>query len=436
MNPQLWWYVARATGIVAWALLAASVIWGLLLSTRLARGRPTPAWLLDLHRFLGGSAVAFTALHLVGLVADNYVDFGLVDLLLPYASGWKPGPVALGIVSVYLLAVVEVTRWRCAASPAGCGEPCTSAATCCSGRARSTSSSPVPMPPTRSPALASTLSPPPSCSSSWCASSAPAATNALPEASTVPARDRRPDRPTPADRCPRPAGVDRRAIGHLDPATGGNRHGPREPPRPPCPPSRRPRGAVVLLPLAAAGTIVIAAVPEPTPLRAPVLPSVWSRPWRLASPRPAAKRSKTRCARPTSWSSTRSRATRSPVGRRGHRHGRRRDRRLLPRPTRTTQPAETDGHRSDRCRARHRHRCHVVGSRRRPQRRQGHLDDRPGRRLRRRRLIPPTGTAAPRDLTRRRKGSMASGVGTFAGADVRACGATMISCSCTRHRAA
>jgi predicted ferric reductase len=109
MNPQLWWYVARATGIVAWALLAASVIWGLLLSTRLARGRPTPAWLLDLHRFLGGSAVAFTALHLVGLVADNYVHFGLVDLLLPYASSWKPGPVALGVVSVYLLVVVEGT---------------------------------------------------------------------------------------------------------------------------------------------------------------------------------------------------------------------------------------------------------------------------------------------------------------------------------------
>lgn len=109
MSPQLWWYIARATGIVAWALLAASVIWGLLLSTRLARGRPTPAWLLDLHRFLGGSAVAFTALHLAGLVADNYVDFGLADLLVPYASGWKPGPVALGVVSLYLLAAVEAS---------------------------------------------------------------------------------------------------------------------------------------------------------------------------------------------------------------------------------------------------------------------------------------------------------------------------------------
>ncbi|MBN2622647.1 MAG: ferric reductase-like transmembrane domain-containing protein [Acidimicrobiales bacterium] len=109
MNPQLAWYIARATGIVAWALLAASVIWGLLLSTRLARGRPTPAWLLDLHRFLGGAAVLFTAVHLVGLVADTYVHFGLADLFVPYASAWKPGPVALGVVSLYLLAVVEGT---------------------------------------------------------------------------------------------------------------------------------------------------------------------------------------------------------------------------------------------------------------------------------------------------------------------------------------
>ncbi|HEX5946844.1 MAG TPA: ferric reductase-like transmembrane domain-containing protein [Acidimicrobiales bacterium] len=109
MNPQVWWYIARATGIVAWALLAASVIWGLLLSTRLARGRPTPAWLLDLHRFLGGSAVVFTFLHLAGLVADDYVDFGLADLLVPYASGWKPGPVGLGVLSLYLLVAVEAT---------------------------------------------------------------------------------------------------------------------------------------------------------------------------------------------------------------------------------------------------------------------------------------------------------------------------------------
>jgi predicted ferric reductase len=109
MSTQLGWHVARATGIVAWALLAASVVWGLLLSTRLARGRPTPAWLLDLHRFLGGSAVVFTLLHLGGLIADSYVHFDLVDLLVPFASSWQPGPVALGVVSFHLLAAVELT---------------------------------------------------------------------------------------------------------------------------------------------------------------------------------------------------------------------------------------------------------------------------------------------------------------------------------------
>ena len=109
MNPQLWWLVARATGVVAWGLLTASVIWGLLLSTRLTRGRPTPAWLTDLHRFLGGAAVVFTTLHLGGLVADSYTHFGVADLLVPLASAWKPGPIALGVVALYLLLAVELS---------------------------------------------------------------------------------------------------------------------------------------------------------------------------------------------------------------------------------------------------------------------------------------------------------------------------------------
>lgn len=109
MSSQLWWYVARSTGLVASALLAASVIWGLLLSTRLLERRPSPKWLLDLHRYLGGLAVIFTGFHLVGLVADTYVHFDLVSLFVPMASEWQPGPVAWGIVAFYGLVAVEVT---------------------------------------------------------------------------------------------------------------------------------------------------------------------------------------------------------------------------------------------------------------------------------------------------------------------------------------
>jgi predicted ferric reductase len=109
VNPHTWWYLARATGYVAWGLVATSVISGLLLGTRLTNGRPTPAWILDLHRFLAGTAVAFTALHLAGLVADSYVHFGVADVLVPFASGWRTGAVALGVVAMYLLAAVEIS---------------------------------------------------------------------------------------------------------------------------------------------------------------------------------------------------------------------------------------------------------------------------------------------------------------------------------------
>ena len=75
MTGQVWLYVARATGMIAWALLAATVVWGLLLTTRLAGRKPAPAWLLDLHRFLGGLAAAFTALHLAGLPRAGHAVF-------------------------------------------------------------------------------------------------------------------------------------------------------------------------------------------------------------------------------------------------------------------------------------------------------------------------------------------------------------------------
>ena len=113
MNPALgqhfWWYVARAGGLVAWWTVSASVVWGMLLSTRLIRRRGLPAWLLDLHRFLGGLSVVFVAMHVAGLVADSYVHFGPSEVLVPLASRWHPVAVAWGVVGVYLLAAIEVT---------------------------------------------------------------------------------------------------------------------------------------------------------------------------------------------------------------------------------------------------------------------------------------------------------------------------------------
>jgi predicted ferric reductase len=109
MSSQVWWFVSRSSGMVAWALLSLSVCWGLFISTKAVAKASTPSWLLDLHRFLGGLAVVFTGIHLVGLWADTYVVFGWSELFVPMASEWKPGAVAWGIVAFYLLVAVEVT---------------------------------------------------------------------------------------------------------------------------------------------------------------------------------------------------------------------------------------------------------------------------------------------------------------------------------------
>ena len=86
MNDRLWWYVARSSGLVAWALLAASTLWGLALTTRAFDRRVAPRWLHDLHRFLGGLATIFVGIHVVALLADSYTPFGLSDLLVPFAA--------------------------------------------------------------------------------------------------------------------------------------------------------------------------------------------------------------------------------------------------------------------------------------------------------------------------------------------------------------
>jgi predicted ferric reductase len=109
LDGKLWWYVARSSGIMAWFLAVAAVLWGLALSTRAMGKRPAAPWLLDLHRFLSGLAVAFTGIHLAGLFFDNYTHWAWKELFVPLASKWKPGPTAWGIVAIYLLIAVEAT---------------------------------------------------------------------------------------------------------------------------------------------------------------------------------------------------------------------------------------------------------------------------------------------------------------------------------------
>ena len=109
MNPHIWWYLSRSAGIVAWIMLTASVLWGIVLATDLFPKQRRPAWLLAMHRWLAGLTFFFIAGHLATLLLDSYAKFRLVDLVVPYAATWRPTAIAVGVVALWLLVAVEVT---------------------------------------------------------------------------------------------------------------------------------------------------------------------------------------------------------------------------------------------------------------------------------------------------------------------------------------
>ena len=107
------WYVARAGGMVAFALLTTTVVAGLTLSGR-AQLRTWPRFAVeDVHRFLGLLTGTFIFIHVFALFIDSYMPFSLSQILVPGAASYRPLATALGTVAAELLLGVAITnRYR------------------------------------------------------------------------------------------------------------------------------------------------------------------------------------------------------------------------------------------------------------------------------------------------------------------------------------
>lgn len=109
MNNIAWtWIFIRASGITTWALLTCVVLWGIALRTRVLGQTVPPVRLMEIHRWLGTSAVFFLVIHLGLLLVDPYVTFTIPQLFIPFLSEWKPIAVAAGIATVWAFLPVLV----------------------------------------------------------------------------------------------------------------------------------------------------------------------------------------------------------------------------------------------------------------------------------------------------------------------------------------
>jgi predicted ferric reductase len=109
VSSQILWFATRGAGIVSLILFSSVACLGLLAVAR-TQARWWPRFLtVELHRNLALLSVAFLAIHILTAVLDPFTHLGIAAAFVPLASAYRPLPVALGVVSVYLVAAVVVT---------------------------------------------------------------------------------------------------------------------------------------------------------------------------------------------------------------------------------------------------------------------------------------------------------------------------------------
>jgi sulfoxide reductase heme-binding subunit YedZ len=113
-----WWLSSRAAGVVAFLLIALSVLLGLAMANRLVRGKTV----VKLHEHLALAGLVAIAVHGITLLGDGWLNPGFTGLLVPFAMDYKPLFTGLGIVAGHLAALLGLSfyarrrvgakRWR------------------------------------------------------------------------------------------------------------------------------------------------------------------------------------------------------------------------------------------------------------------------------------------------------------------------------------
>jgi sulfoxide reductase heme-binding subunit YedZ len=107
-GTQIFWYLARSSGFLAFLFAWGSVTFGLLMTTRVAE-RIERATQYILHRLLGLGSVVFLGVHLFTLFLDPWANFSVADLVIPFHATYRPFWTGCGILAAYLLLAIAVT---------------------------------------------------------------------------------------------------------------------------------------------------------------------------------------------------------------------------------------------------------------------------------------------------------------------------------------
>src|ERR1700730_4714776 len=107
--PHLFWITSRAAGTVALLLSSLAVCVGLLMGGRLVKRRGPD--LRVLHEVLALRPIVAIALHAWVLLGDQYLHPSLLDVTVPFVSGYKTGWMTVGIVAGWGLVLLGLSYY-------------------------------------------------------------------------------------------------------------------------------------------------------------------------------------------------------------------------------------------------------------------------------------------------------------------------------------
>lgn len=109
-EPKAFWYISRATAFVSLSLLWISMALGLGITNKMARLWPGAPAAFAIHEYVSLLGLAFAMFHAIIILGDKYIDFTLVQLLIPFSTlDYKPFWVGLGQVGLYIWALVALS---------------------------------------------------------------------------------------------------------------------------------------------------------------------------------------------------------------------------------------------------------------------------------------------------------------------------------------
>lgn len=103
------WVLSRVSGLTAFVALALDAVLGLLVSSRLANRVLAKGAGVELHRWLSPLALALVLAHVLLLLADGYIRFDAVSVLVPFASPYRPLAVGIGVIAADVALVVHTS---------------------------------------------------------------------------------------------------------------------------------------------------------------------------------------------------------------------------------------------------------------------------------------------------------------------------------------